>query len=99
MAWSSPPPLNSTDISSPSWRDWFFKLTKQISKSDPESDQVVMSGKVFANRQDPIRPTSIATNSEVMGAVRAFGAKGNVERVEMAAADTSTVLAGQIFGG
>lgn len=98
MAWSLPPPLNSTDITSPSWRDWFFRLTKQVARSDPDSDQIVMSGKIFASRQEPIRPTSIAVDSEVLGAVRTFGTKERVERVEMTAVDTSTVLAGQIFG-
>jgi len=96
MAWTFPPPPNTDDVASPVWRDWFYRLGRQVEVVNPEGTQPVQAGQVFGRREVVISPSLIAQDSQSVGAARVFAPP--LPRPEATPADGASILATQIFG-
>ena len=98
MAWTLPPPPNSDDVASPVWRDWFYRLGRQVEVVNPEGTQPIQAGQIFGQREREVRVSLLGGDGQVIQAGLAFAPPREPVRPTSLAVDTSTILAGQIFG-
>lgn len=98
MAWTLPPPPNTDDVASPVWRDWFYRLGRQVEVVNPEGTQPVQVGQIFGKREQGVQPSLLGADGQVIQAGLAFSPPREPTRPTLLAVESSSILAGQIFG-
>lgn len=104
MANILPPPPSSQKVTSDAeglvraWADWFFRVAQILEASSTGSSSSVVSVQSFAAPALPPRPELLAPDMVSVLVNRSFSPPEQISKAEMAAFNTDSILANQIFG-